>query len=415
MVPNGADAAAVAAGGEAGGGEVVAAEIFRRGTWVNVALTGGVLLVMGMVLGRRFTIPGVMNLVLLVGLGSFLPRSVYFSGDALYYVLFLLVWVCCLAILKKNGLWWYAFLGLLTGLAYLAEPSVLPLVVVFLLVTAYRFFTALFPILLGGGGRERGHACEWSCANHFVGLVFFLFAFLMSVAPRLVYANERFGDPFHDFAAQLRWFDDAEEGAAWVEAHGTKEALLGVEAGAWPSFERYLEEHTGSEIVERLVGGVEAVGLEFLGLDGQGGREVTGDRGWRRLLPWRGYLLGGLAVVLVAVVLMYSRHRMTSRYPSQRMEVGALPICLFVVFGAAAYLVAYGWYRPIRAGEELMLALYAPLVFSLIAGAESIVLRVRWRGEHLWILKVYAVLQLGVTGVLGYRIYELVRVPVFAG
>ena len=80
--------------GDAGG------EFFRLGKWVNVALTGALLLSLGMVCGRTFTLLGTVNLVVIAGLGGFLPTVVLFREDALFSMFFMLSWICCLSILS---------------------------------------------------------------------------------------------------------------------------------------------------------------------------------------------------------------------------------------------------------------------------------------------------------------------------
>ncbi|MDG2125044.1 MAG: hypothetical protein P8J87_15180 [Verrucomicrobiales bacterium] len=399
-------------------------EFFRLGKWLNVALTGALLLSLGMVCGRTFTLLGTINLVAIAGLGGLLPAVVLFAADALFSVFFLLSWICCLAILKKNSLWLYAVLGLVLGLAYLSKSSVVPLLGVFLIVTTYRFFSALFPWLLGTGSQERGRACEWSCQNHFVGLVFLVFAFVMTAGPRLAHANEVFDNPAHDYANTMRWADTAEEAREWKEEHGSKESLVELSEEDRPSLKLYLKEHSGAEIQARISEGVEAVVVEFLDLPNFGGEEeeevkveVAGGEPepWQQVLPWRGLYLGVLCGVLLLVVLLFPLHRKRAVFPSQRIEVGALPISVFVGLTVVAYAVAYGWYRPIESAEGLMLVLYAPLVFSVVAGAESLLLRVRRRGEHLWMLKLYAVLQLVVSAGLVWRVVEIALNPSFAG
>ncbi len=391
-------------------------EFFRRGKWINVALAGAFLLIVGMTVGRMFSLAATINLILLLGLGAFLPRATYFQPEPLYYIFFLLTWTCCVAILKQNSAWLYAALGLVAGLAYLAKTSVAPLLLVFLLVSTYRFFGALFPWMLGSGGHERGRGTVWSCQCHFIGLAFFAFAYITTLGPRLDYANRTFGNPFHSYPSYWMWMDDFPTGFQWMVEHGSRETLEAVPADEKPSPRTYFATHTGAEAQARLENGLRTVLAKFFDPPVRA-KETTADgiRPWATLLPHRGYYLGYLLGTLGIVAVLYTLHRRRSTFPSQRIQPGALPIALFVIGAFVAYALAYAWYVPIGKGDRFLLSLYAPLVWSLVAGAESIIRRVRRRNEFLWICKVYAALHLGLMGALGWRIYELVQIPYFAG
>ncbi|CAN5247042.1 hypothetical protein BH23VER1_BH23VER1_09260 [soil metagenome] len=390
-------------------------EFFRRGKWVNVAIVGAFLLVVGMTVGRTFTLAATVNLVVLLGLGAFLPRAVFFQPEPLYYLFFFLSWVCCVAILKQNSAWLYAALGLVAGLAYLAKTSIAPLLLVFLLVSTYRFLGALFPWMLGAGGRERGTGTVWSCQSHFIGLAFFAFAFITTVGARLDYANRTFGDPFHSYPSYWMWMDDFPTAFQWMVDHGDRQQLEAIPEDEKPSPRTYFATHTGVEAQERLYSGLRTVLTKFFdppvrSKDGA----VDGLRPWVTLLPLRGVYLGWLLVVLTTTAGLYTLHRRRSTFPSQRLQPGALPIALFVVGAFVAYALAYAWYAPIGKGDRFLVSLYAPLVWSLIAGAESIIRRVRRRNEYLWICKVYTLLHLALTAALAWRVYELVSLPLFA-
>ena len=114
-------------------------DFFVRGKWWNIWFTLCILLVGAGILSKYFSLPATLNFLLLAGLGSFLPRAVWFQPEPLYFILFLAAWACALMAMLKNSLWRYTLFGFLTGLAYLAKASALPLMIAFLGISTLRF------------------------------------------------------------------------------------------------------------------------------------------------------------------------------------------------------------------------------------------------------------------------------------
>jgi len=388
---------------------------FQRGKWLNLLMTGGFVLVLGMVVGWNYSLVGTINLVVLAGLGAFLPRSAYFQPEPLYYMLFFLTWACGIVILRKNSLWLYAVMGLFSGLAYLAKGSVTPLLIVFLIAGAYRFLATLFPPLLFGFARGQPET-EWSCRNHFLGLVFFAFAFITTAGPRLEYANRYYGDPFHSYPKYWMWMDDFSEGFTWMNEHPTRARLKAIPDNERPGPRRYFRTHSVEEVEQRFRNGVGHVFGRFFTPPRQ---KVKKDkmRPWKQLLPLRGYYLGWLALSFVILAIIHARNRPADPAASSdlRLRHAAFPIMVFVFGSFLTYAAAYAWYVPIGKGDRFMLSLYAPLAFSLISASEHITLRVRRTGGPPGVIRVHLLLQCLLTAALAHRIYELARSPYFVG
>ena len=382
---------------------------FLRGKWLNVTLTGLFVLLLGFSLAKRFTILGTVNCIVLVGLGAFLPRSVYFQPEPLYYIFFFLAWATAAAILRKNTIWLYTALGVASGLAYLAKASVLPLLGIFLAVSTLRFFAKLFGI----GSAERKHADQWSCAAHFLGILFLSTGFFLTAGPRLEFAAKTYGDPLHTYPGYWMWMDNFEEGFQWMNEHPDRRRLEGIIGSDIPSFETYRKTHSDEEVVDRAWDGTSYVVSRFFDPPRRVQKKDEA-RPWNHILHYRGYYLGALAGILLLTGVAYSFHREDPDFPSHRIAPGSLSVGLFVVGTFAAYAVLYGWYVPIGKGDRFLLSLYAPLVFSLIAASENIIRRVRLRREHLWITWFYQGLQVLLTAALVYRVLEIWGSPVFA-
>ena len=382
---------------------------FLRGKWLNVTLTGLFVLVLGFSIAKRFTILGTINCIVLVGLGAFLPRSVYFQPEPLYYIFFFLAWVTAAAILRKNTIWLYAALGVTSGLAYLAKASVLPLLAIFLIVSSVRLLAKAFGI----GGEERKIIDEWNSGVHFLGILVLSTGFLLTAGPRLEYAAKTYGNPIHSYPSYWMWMDNFEEGFDWMNRFPDRRRLEGIIGYDMPSFETYRKTHSDNEVVDRAVDGTSYVVSRFFDPPRRVQKEDE-SRPWNHILHYRGYYLGALAGILLLTGVAYSFHKENPDFPSHRIAPGSLSVGLFIVGTFAAYAVLYGWYVPIGKGDRFLLSLYAPLVFSLIAASENIVRRVRLRREHLWITWLYQGLQVLLTAALVYRVLEIWGNPVFA-
>jgi hypothetical protein len=88
---------------------------------------------------------------------------------------------------------------------------------------------------------------------------------------------------------------------------------------------------------------------------------------------------------------------------------------LFVVGSFAVYSMACGFNAPIAggSGDRCLLALYLPLVFSLILSQEAIIRRIRRRQGSPWITRSYLLAQWILFAALTWRVIEIIRLPKF--
>jgi len=345
---------------------------FKRGKWLNVALSLTFLLAVSFVLASKWTFPAALNFLLLAGLATFLPRAPWFQPEPIYYILFFLSWVCGMTLLKRNPLWLYACFGIASGLAYLAKGSILPLLLVYLGLSSYRFLAATLPPLFGKIPLRPQSAWKWK--NHLTGLILFFALYALIISPRLIHSNERFGDPTHSFPSYWMWMNDFDSGYHWMAEFGSKEALQNLDPETTPSLRNYVRDHSTTEIWHRIVDGSwRQAGWLFA--PRRTARDDDGNPGepWRSLLETRGNYLAALgALVLVGAAFTWYRQRRQGTYPPQGGEPEQGTLILFVLGSLTAYLLLHGWYTQIGDGDRFMLALYPPLAFSLIAAAERI-------------------------------------------
>ncbi len=383
---------------------------FQRGKWFNIVVVALFLNLMGLVCARVFSMPGAINLVLLGGLGAMLPRAVYFQPEPIYYILFFATWVCCLSLLRHNELWLYGLLGVFAGLAYLAKSSVQPLLLVFLGVTALRFVVEVVR-------RRRGKVPDsrWHPQNHFIGLAVLAMSFLMVAGPRLSYANERFGDPFHSYPGYWMWMDRFEDCYQFMADHGSRESLENIPPEKKPSAVNYLKTHSWQEAWDRLRDGTEkkVLGLLFPERTHQNKNRT---REWKQLLPDRGkYLFGLLLVVGVMAGCRWWALRQVDATELRSQSWSGVWMMVFAAAAFALYALAYGFYTPIGRGDRFMLSLYLPLVVTFIWIAERHrrqAMRIRSNRLTAWL---YTGMHLALSALIAIRVAELLRTPLFRG
>lgn len=369
---------------------------FRKGKWVNVGLSLGFLVLLGLAAARSFSILATTNLSLLAGFGALLPRAVYFQPEPLFYILFFLAWICALELLKRNSLWLHAVFGVICGLAYLAKTSIEPLILGWLGVTAYRYIKACF---------SKEESSTWSRANAFIGLLCFAFAYLGLTGPTLMHNKQTFGSYFHNFPRYWMWMDDFDNaGYQWMQQHQTAAALHAIPPEEVPNFKNYRRNHSGEQMWNRLTDGTFAKLESFLAPKAELKKPKDG---WKRILDLRGWYVGGL-MLLLGLSATHARTRSRALFqenPPLHREVGSLAI--FTVGTFVAYSLAYGWYHVIGRGERFMLMLFLPLVFSLIWAAESLHTWADRRGGGRWFRLSYVALQsLMLAGIL-WRLFVL--------
>ncbi len=387
-------------------------QFFNDGKRWNVAFGAVFLGACALWLGRRWAVPAVLVFLLAAGLGAVIPRSPWFQPEPVYYALFFASFVTSLAILKSNPVWRYALLGLLTGLAYLAKASVQPLLLVFFGVTALRFLGAVWPHGGKAGPRTRS---EWNPSSHFIGLSVLLAVHLVVISPRLGYSQQAFGHPLHAYPSSWMWLDDFEQGYAWMGTHNTREQLAAIAPEDKPSARRWLETHSREEGWRRLADGTWWQVRRLVASDPTPrAKDGSPKKPWQAMLEYPGWTLvalAGLGLVAAAGAIVYQRRE---KLPVHRQQPERGMMALFVLGTVACYSLLHGWYTPVGDGDRFMLALFPPLVFSLLAAGEDIVRRLQARALPPGFAAAYRAGQWLLAGWLGWRMAELLLHPRFA-
>ena len=389
--------------------------LFNRGRWFNVFMTLSFLCVLGVAACRIFSLPAACNLVLLGGLGAFLPRAAYFQPEPLYYVFFFLTWVACVSALQHNSLWIYGLIGVLGGIAYMAKGSIQPMLGVFIGVSSLRCLWEMVSARRRGFALSSGNLWHWR--NHLLGVVVLAIMHLMTIGPRLGDAREKFGDPFHSFPGYWMWMDNYPQAYEWMDKHNTPEELAAMLPHERPCLSNFLRTHSREDFINRLWNGTCSRLVEFFHPpQKRPGRNIEKWSGWRNVLDSRGWYLAALAGILAAMLIVLLSATPKAQHAGHVVfRHGTTTILLFVLGSSAVYSLAFGFYAPIAlgSGDRFMLSLYLPLAFSFIWGAEAIIRRVRRRKGSPWIIRGYLLAQWMLFAAITWRVIEVLRVPKF--
>jgi len=353
---------------------------FARGRLVNIGLS---VVLLGVIFAAARVYFGgyyAYNLTLVCAFLVFIFKAPYFQCELLFYTLNLISFLLMTRMLVRPTLPAALAGGVALALAYLTKASVLPGLLLFVVFFVVR-------VALGCPRRRRANPARLRALGLLAG---FLALFLLVLSPYLLTSKRVYGRYFYNVNLTFYfWCDSWDEAERGPKAHGDRTGWPDLPREEIPSFAKYVREHDGSDVVERL-----GAGLRRLW------RLTSAGYGWDRYLGV--YLL---YAAVMAVVARRRAWRLLRRY------------WLVLAFWAAfigLYIVLYAWYVPIANGVRLILALFLPTVFVLSWLGVGLSRRVVIKGAGVGIplLTVYNVavtvlIALDIYAVLTYRIVNL--------
>lgn len=313
-------------------------EFFERGKRLNILLSF-VLLAALWLIARRFLPPlPAANFVLVIAFGYFIFRAGYVQCELLFYTLLFSAFVSFVRLLTgaagRGALILAVVGGVLAALAHLTKASMLPLAAIFVVIfTAATLFT-LARSSDPGAWRRFG----WQMAT----ILVFVVAFLATLYPYISNSKRVFGHYFYNVNTTFYiWYDDWPSASIGTYQHGDGVGWPKMRRSELPSMQRYLREHTSSQIVARLADGFRDMVV------------VNYQRYWIMK-----YLVIYLAfAVAVALAQRRAVMELVRRHPA---------LVMFLLVYAIVYLLAIAFYKPISGTTSRMfLAHVAPLLFTI--------------------------------------------------
>lgn len=332
----------------------------------RLGITLGFLAVLGLVAGRSFSLPAALWVVLMAALHGFLPVLPFFTGEVVFHIALLALWLGCLYALQRNSLWVYGIIGVAGALAWLAEDRVvIPVLVVFVLVSSLR---AVWGWVAAHFSRAPGISL-WRWRNHWFGLILLVSMFLFVAGPRLAESSQQFGQAFYSHVDQVRWLDTPAEARQWIERHRDSASVTRMSPLEKPTLAGALGTITGVQMLTRITHGAALV-VRQLGV----------------ALPELALMLG----LLILLTLLTSARYPKAAHAGERLHPETATCALFVSVSVIACAVIALWDASVLPVRHLH-ALVMLLALSLVWGAESVLRRARRRGAGRWITHGYLV------------------------
>jgi hypothetical protein len=323
-------------------------ESFTRGKYFNIALSVAILPLLFLIFKNYFSFLQTVNLLLITAFTMFIFRAAYFQAEILFYFLsfcgFLLM-----ALMFKRPSWKLGILiGLVMGLTHLTKASVLPglalFAIFFLAQSVYLFYDTLKTQV------ESQTVSFIEVRNKFslriLSLVLVIFCFLLTIYPYINTSKKVFGHYFYNVNSTFYiWYDSWNEAKQGTRAYGDGKGWPEMPPELIPSPQKYLREHTLSDIFQRFYQGLDKV------------ISVASDS-----YGYFKYVLIYLAIALLTTLLNLRNLKITKAQTF---------LLLFYSSYFIAYLLLYAWYIPIASGNRFTLALFLPLLFTLNAAIRT--------------------------------------------
>jgi hypothetical protein len=330
------------------------AAVFPAALKLNVRCGALLAILLGVWAGRRLSwLPAVL-FVTVGGLGIVLPISTYVGTEVLFYGLLFAAWMLAFDLFDRLTLARCALFGATLGLAYLAKPGVTLLCGAFIAVGLIRWW------------RKDD---TWKGVQPLLGAGLALVIAAVMLLPRALDAAKQFGDPLQNTAANCFWEENWD--ACYAKLGYLNPRLANrLAPGEWPSAGRYFARNGVAGAWTRLTKGMGEQFGNILGADEKSvwfSRSPSAKRPIRRIFPYRGiYLLPPLLLVAAFGIA-----------GMKRPGIAAIPTAAWFQTGFAVLLVgasfgAFSWYWVIAPGARFILALYLPVLASLLVTSEAL-------------------------------------------
>jgi hypothetical protein len=179
--------------------------------------------------------------------------------------------------------------------------------------------------------------------NHLGCVAVLLGCFLFVIFPYIWQSKVRYGHYFYNVNSTFyMWYDSWAEAKVGTRAHGDRAGWPKMPPDQVPSFRKYVQEHSVTEIVGRFTYG-------FADL----WNVVTRSYGYANFLLLYSVAIGLLAVQNKTLCL----HRFRSINTT---------IIVFVIGYFVGYMSLYAWYTPIASGNRFVLSLFFPAMLMIV-------------------------------------------------
>lgn len=318
---------------------------FVVGKVINTYMSALILCLLAAVFVRRFSLIYAIYASCCSAFLVFVLKSPYFQGEILLYGLFSAAFICAIdTLLKPSGWKGGLVVGILLALAHFTKALGLLFLLVYISAQSLQFVIKI-------ATRKVGSARSFSqdLRSTLVPAAVCALAFLALLSPYLNESYQRYGLHFYNVSTTFyMWYDSWGEAKEGTKAAGDREGWPDLPPEEIPSMQKYLQEHTLSQIADRFV----------LGASKLFSRSCT-------ITKYR-YEYGfcsqvALGLLSLAVALPFLLWRM-----SWREVLGHVPVACFVAGVLLLYTASAVWYGALgSAGPRALLTLAVPFFYTL--------------------------------------------------
>jgi hypothetical protein len=356
---------------------------FAQGKHLNILFSLTILCLLYPILASYFGSLHAATLVLITAFTVFVFKAAYFQAELLFYFLAFCSFMLLTRLLIKPTPGAAALTGVVLGLTHLTKASILPAFVLF----GVCFLLYHGPRMISGLRRSQPLR---KIAHPLLSGLLVVALFLGTVWPYIQNSKRLFGHYFYNVNSTFyMWYDSWDEAKEGTRAHGDRKGWPDMPPEEIPSARRYLQEHTLTQIIDRVIDGAQHVT-----------RHAIGSFGYHRY---------ALAYGVMALAAALSQWRKSLQFLRTRW-----PVILFWASYLAFYFMLYAWYFPIyRGGDRFILAQFLPYMFMA-----SFILHAAWRGISLrlgrWRIAPLAMLNTAIGAALIPDIYIILTQRILA-
>lgn len=354
--------------------ELTLEERFERGKRFNTALAIVLLAALVAAMKNRLGFPMAATLAAIAAFTVFVYRAPYVQAELLYYTLSFLSFLLFVEVLLRPRAWVAILAGVAAGAAHLTKAALLP---------GLALFLAVMLILSTWNLIRRREA------RGFVSLALVTLSFLIVLYPYISTSKKVFGRWFYNVNTTFyMWYDTHEQVMTGTRIHGDRQGWPDLPREEIPTMSRYFREHSSSQILSRVTGGLAKAHRSALRSYGY----------YKFVLLFAGFAFFALVLSEFGAIAAASYAPSAARASAWRAEnVGAV---IFATGWIGGYLILVAWVSATNPGiTRLSLQVFLPLMFVLAYLAmrpDVVAQRLGLTGRRVTLSQAFCIAMLGV-------------------
>ena len=308
-------------------------ELFMCGKHANIILSLAYLLSLFFIF-RIFLEPHPsIVLLFLIAYSIFIFKAGYMTVELSFYFFSFISFILMSLMIKKPSIILGVLTGVTLGLSHLLKASVLPGIILF----TFLFF---LKIVWNSYLRKDVKACQNLKAS-LICIFLTIICFIIVIYPYIRQSKEIYGQYFYNVNSNFYiWYDSWGQAKQAEQIYHFKEGWPDIPASQRPSPQKYIRDHSISQIYSRIKLGITK---QFTHL-------------WDQYNTFNYLILYSLITFIFLIANLKTVKNLFRKY---------FFLSIFVTLYFAGYIILFGWYYPIAGGPRFIGGLYTPMIFSI--------------------------------------------------